>query len=152
MADAFADLVHGDMRFGNEDIDDLVILRSDGTPTYNLVVVIDDHEMAVTHVIRGDDHLNNTPKQQMLYEALELPVPHFAHLPIILGNDGGKMSKRHGDTSVGAYRDKGFLHFFAALEGLGIDSAVELVSGSWAFFALIWCRFAAFCSDGVLVL
>jgi glutamyl-tRNA synthetase len=104
-----ADLVKGDVRFNNEELDDLIIQRSDGTPTYNLVVVIDDHEMAVTHVIRGDDHLNNTPKQQMLYEALGFPVPKFAHLPIILGNDGGKMSKRHGDTSVGAYREKGFL-------------------------------------------
>ena len=104
-----ADLVKGDVRFNNEELDDLIIQRSDGTPTYNLVVVIDDHEMAVSHVIRGDDHLNNTPKQQMLYEALGFPVPKFAHLPIILGNDGGKMSKRHGDTSVGAYREKGFL-------------------------------------------
>jgi len=104
-----ADLVKGNVSFNNEELDDLIIARTDGTPTYNLVVVIDDHEMAVTHVIRGDDHLNNTPKQQMLYEALELPVPHFAHLPIILGNDGGKMSKRHGDTSVGAYREKGFV-------------------------------------------
>ena len=103
------DLVKGDVTFNNEELDDLIIARTDGTPTYNLVVVIDDHEMAVSHVIRGDDHLNNTPKQQMLYEALELPVPQFAHLPIILGKDGGKMSKRHGDTSVGAYRDKGFL-------------------------------------------
>ena len=103
------DLVKGHVSFNNEELDDLIIRRTDGTPTYNLVVVIDDHEMAVTHVIRGDDHLNNTPKQQMLYEAMELPVPAFAHLPIILGNDGGKMSKRHGDTSVGAYRDKGFL-------------------------------------------
>lgn len=104
-----ADLVKGDVSFNNEELDDLIIQRTDGTPTYNFVVVIDDHEMAVTHVIRGDDHLNNTPKQQMLYEALGLPVPKFGHLPIILGNDGGKMSKRHGDTSVGAYRDKGFL-------------------------------------------
>jgi glutamyl-tRNA synthetase len=104
-----ADLVKGDVTFNNEELDDLIIQRSNGTPTYNFVVVVDDHEMAVTHVIRGDDHLNNTPKQQMLYEALGLPVPKFAHLPIILGKDGGKMSKRHGDTSVGAYREKGFL-------------------------------------------
>ena len=104
-----ADLVKGDVTFNNEELDDLIIWRTDGTPTYNFVVVIDDHEMEVTHVIRGDDHLNNTPKQQLLYEALGLPVPKFAHLPIILGDDGGKMSKRHGDTSVGAYRDNGFL-------------------------------------------
>ena len=104
-----ADLVKGDVTFKNEELDDLIIQRTDGSPTYNFVVVIDDHEMGVTHVIRGDDHLNNTPKQQLLYEALGLPVPQFGHLPIILGDDGGKMSKRHGTTSVGAYRESGFL-------------------------------------------
>ena len=103
------DLVKGDVTFRNEELDDLIIQRTDGSPTYNFVVVIDDHEMKVTHVVRGDDHLNNTPKQQLLYEALGLPVPAFGHLPIILGDDGGKMSKRHGSTSVGAYRENGFL-------------------------------------------
>ena len=86
------DLVKGDVTFHNQELDDLIIQRTDGSPTYNFVVVIDDHEMKVTHVVRGDDHLNNTPKQQLLYEALGLPVPAFGHLPIILGDDGGKMS------------------------------------------------------------
>ncbi len=103
------DLCKGDVRFDNQELDDLIIQRTDGSPTYNFVVVIDDHEMGITHVVRGDDHLNNAPKQQLIFEALGLAVPAFGHLPIILGNDGGKMSKRHGDTSVGAYRDKGFL-------------------------------------------
>ena len=103
------DLCKGDVTFDNTELDDLIIQRTDGSPTYNFVVVIDDHEMGITHVVRGDDHLNNAPKQQLIFEALGLPVPAFGHLPIILGNDGGKMSKRHGDTSVGAYRDKGFL-------------------------------------------
>jgi glutamyl-tRNA synthetase len=104
-----ADLCKGEVRFDNRELDDLIIQRTDGSPTYNFVVVIDDHEMGITHVVRGDDHLNNAPKQQLIFEALGLPVPAFGHLPIILGNDGGKMSKRHGDTSVGAYRDQGFL-------------------------------------------
>jgi len=153
-----ADLVKGDVSFNNEELDDLIIQRTDGTPTYNFVVVIDDHEMAVTHVIRGDDHLNNTPKQQMLYEALGLPVPKFGHLPIILGNDGGKMSKRHGDTSVGAYREKGFLpealfnyltrlgwacgdmeHFTAdeAIAAFGLDG-VSKAGAKWDMDKLSW--------------
>jgi glutamyl-tRNA synthetase len=103
------DLCKGEVQFDNRELDDLIIQRSDGSPTYNFVVVIDDHEMGITHVIRGDDHLNNTPKQQLIFEALGLPLPAFGHLPIILGDDGGKMSKRHGPTSLGAYRDAGFL-------------------------------------------
>lgn len=103
------DLVHGEMVFRNEDLDDLVILRSDGTPIYNLAVVSDDHHMAITHVIRGDDHLSNTPKQILLYEALGYPVPLFGHVPMILGPDGKRLSKRHGATAVGEYRHQGIL-------------------------------------------
>ena len=103
------DLIKGPTRFDNANLTDWVLMRADGTPTYNFVVVVDDHEMAITHVVRGDDHLNNTPKQQCLYEALDLPVPAFAHLPMILGEDGSRMSKRHGATSVGEYRKDGFL-------------------------------------------
>lgn len=105
----FEDLVHGPMRFGNEDVDDLVILRSDGTPTYNLAVVSDDAEMRITHVLRGDDHLSNTPKQVLLYRALGYPEPVFAHVPLILGADGRKLSKRHGATAVGDYSKEGIL-------------------------------------------
>lgn len=105
----FHDLVHGEMRFGNDDIDDLVVLRSDGTPVYNLAVVSDDAEMGITHVLRGDDHLSNTPKQVLLYRALGLPEPVFAHVPMILGPDGKKLSKRHGVTAVGEYAREGIL-------------------------------------------
>lgn len=105
----FEDLVHGEMRFGNDDIDDLVILRSDGSPVYNLAVVSDDSEMGITHVIRGDDHLSNTPKQVLLYRALGLPEPVFAHVPLILGTDGKRLSKRHGATAVGDYAAEGIL-------------------------------------------
>jgi glutamyl-tRNA synthetase len=97
------------MRFRNEEIDDLVILRSDGTPTYNLAVVSDDVEMGVTLVLRGDDHLSNTPKQILLYQALGRDVPDFAHVPMILGPDGKRLSKRHGATAVGDYAEKGIL-------------------------------------------
>jgi len=103
------DRVHGEMRFRNEEIDDLVILRSDGTPTYNLAVVSDDVEMGITLVLRGDDHLSNTPKQILLYQALGKPVPEFAHVPMILGPDGKRLSKRHGATAVGDYAHQGIL-------------------------------------------
>ncbi len=103
------DRVHGEMRFQNAEIDDLVILRSDGTPTYNLAVVSDDAEMKITLVLRGDDHLSNTPKQILLYEALGRPVPEFAHVPLILGPDGRRLSKRHGATAVGDYAKEGIL-------------------------------------------
>jgi len=106
---AWLDRVHGEMRFRNEEIDDLVILRSDGTPTYNLAVVSDDVEMGITLVLRGDDHLSNTPKQILLYEALGKPVPAFAHVPMILGSDGKRLSKRHGATAVGEYAEEGIL-------------------------------------------
>lgn len=105
----FHDLVHGEMRFGSDDVDDLVILRSDGTPTYNLAVVSDDAEQGITLVLRGDDHLSNTPKQVLLYQALGYAQPTFAHVPMILGSDGKKLSKRHGATAVGDYSGQGIL-------------------------------------------
>jgi glutamyl-tRNA synthetase len=103
------DLIHGKIVFENEQLDDLIILRSDGTPTYNLTVVVDDVDMRITHIIRGDDHLNNTPKQIQLYEAFGYAVPKFAHLPMILGSDKTRLSKRHGATSVMAYYEMGYL-------------------------------------------
>ncbi len=103
------DTVQGAVRFPNSALDDLVILRSDGNPTYNLAVVVDDHDMAVTHVIRGDDHLNNAARQTQIYGALGWPTPQFAHVPLIHGADGAKLSKRHGALGVEAYRDMGFL-------------------------------------------
>ncbi|MCG6955577.1 MAG: glutamate--tRNA ligase [Gemmatimonadetes bacterium] len=106
---SFTDVVHGDMRFANEDVDDLVILRSDGTPVYNLAVVSDDHAHGISHVIRGDDHLSNTPKQVLLYRALGYPEPVFGHVPLILGADGKRLSKRHGATAVGDYESQGIL-------------------------------------------
>lgn len=103
------DLLRGKVSFKNEELDDLIILRSDGTPTYNFCVVIDDALMGITHVIRGDDHLNNTPKQVLLYMALGFDPPKFAHVPLILGTDRTRLSKRHGATAVSAYREMGFL-------------------------------------------
>jgi glutamyl-tRNA synthetase len=104
-----ADAVKGAVIFDNREIDDLIIARSDGTPTYNFCVVVDDIEMAITHIIRGDDHLANTPRQIQLYHALGHQAPQFAHLPLILGTDKARLSKRHGATSVMAYRDMGYL-------------------------------------------
>ena len=106
---AWDDAVHGRISFHGKDLDDLVILRSDGTPIYNLAVVSDDIAMRITHVVRGDDHISNTPKQIALYRALGAPIPVFGHVPMILGPDGKKLSKRHGATAVGDYRDKGIL-------------------------------------------
>jgi glutamyl-tRNA synthetase len=106
---AFDDLIKGRISFNNDELDDLIIQRTDGTPTYNFVVVIDDAIMKITTVIRGDDHVNNTPRQILLYEALGYPVPRFAHVPMILGSDKTRLSKRHGATSVMAYRDMGYL-------------------------------------------
>jgi glutamyl-tRNA synthetase len=94
------DLIHGPVRFAHAQLDDWILLRSDGTPTYNFCVVVDDVTMAITHVIRGDDHLSNTPKQVLCYEALGYALPRFAHVPMILGADRGRLSKRHGATSV----------------------------------------------------
>ncbi|MFC1536982.1 glutamate--tRNA ligase [Pseudomonadota bacterium] len=103
------DLVLGDVCFPNEELDDLILVRTDGTPTYNLAVVADDAAMAITHVVRGSDHLNNTPRQIQLYEALGLPIPQFAHIPLIHGPDGAKMSKRHGAVAITEYREQGYL-------------------------------------------
>lgn len=106
---AFKDLVHGETKFDNASIEDFVLLRSDGSPTYQLSVVSDDTFMKITHVIRGDDHLSNTPKQILLYQALGVSVPIFAHLPLIHGADGKRLSKRHGAISVTDYRKDGYL-------------------------------------------
>jgi glutamyl-tRNA synthetase len=103
------DVVHGPVVFQNSELDDLIIARSDGTPTYNFCVVVDDMDMQITHVIRGDDHLNNTPRQLNMLLALGQRPPVYAHLPMILGPDGAKLSKRHGAVSVLQYRDDGFL-------------------------------------------
>jgi glutamyl-tRNA synthetase len=103
------DLVKGPITVSNEELDDLVLLRADGIPTYNFGVVVDDIDMAMTHVIRGDDHVNNTPRQINIYKALGAELPHFGHVPMILGADGQRLSKRHGATSVMDYRDQGFL-------------------------------------------
>jgi glutamyl-tRNA synthetase len=102
------DLIKGDVVFDNRELDDLIIARSDGTPTYNFCVVADDIDMDITHIIRGDDHLSNTPRQIQLYEAFGHQPPHFAHVPLILGTDKARLSKRHGATSVTAYRDLGY--------------------------------------------
>lgn len=103
------DVVHGETGVDNTSIDDFVVLRSDGTPVYNLAVVADDIEMGITHVIRGDDHLSNTPKQVLIYEALGARLPQFCHVPMILGSDGKRLSKRHGAASVEAFREAGIL-------------------------------------------
>jgi glutamyl-tRNA synthetase len=103
------DVVHGPVVFQNSELDDLIIARSDGTPTYNFCVVVDDMDMQITHVIRGDDHLNNTPRQLNMLLALGARPPVYAHLPMILGTDGAKLSKRHGAVSVLQYRDEGYL-------------------------------------------
>jgi glutamyl-tRNA synthetase len=132
------DAVGGRTRFQNTDVDDFILLRSDSTPTYNLAVVSDDIAMGITHVIRGADHISNTPKQIQIYRALEAPDPVFCHVPLILGPDGKRLSKRHGATAVGEYRKEGYLpeamdHFLALLgwspgqdlEVMGLD---ELIS------------------------
>jgi glutamyl-tRNA synthetase len=103
------DLVKGPIAFPNAELDDLVLLRADGVPTYNFGVVVDDLDMAITHVIRGDDHVNNTPRQIHIFNALGKPLPAFAHVPMILGADGERLSKRHGAVSVIQYRDDGYL-------------------------------------------
>jgi glutamyl-tRNA synthetase len=137
----WADMVHGDIAFPNKELDDLVILRSDGTPIYNLAVVSDDIAMRITHVMRGDDHISNTPKQILLYQALGAALPAFAHFPMIHGMDGKKLSKRHGATAVGDYQHLGILpeamlNFLALLgwspggdrEVMTKDEMVELFS------------------------
>jgi glutamyl-tRNA synthetase len=108
-ATTIRDLVQGDVTVENSELDDLILLRADGTPTYNLSVVADDHDMGITHVIRGDDHLNNAFRQTQIYRALDWPVPEFAHVPLIHGPDGAKLSKRHGAVGIEAYREMGYL-------------------------------------------
>jgi glutamyl-tRNA synthetase len=103
------DLVKGPISFPNAELDDLVILRADGVPTYNFGVVVDDLDMSITHVIRGDDHVNNTPRQIHIFNSLKQKLPFFAHVPMILGHDGERLSKRHGAVSVTQYRDEGYL-------------------------------------------
>ncbi len=105
----FADRIKGPIAFRNDELDDVIIQRSDGTPTYNFVVVVDDALMGMTLIIRGDDHVNNTPRQILMYQALGYPVPEFAHVPMILGADKSRLSKRHGATSVMVYKEMGFL-------------------------------------------
>ncbi len=125
------DAVHGEVVFNAKELDDFIIFRSDGTPTYNFATVVDDALMGITHVIRGDDHLSNTPRQVMVYEALDMPVPIFAHISMILGSDGKKLSKRHGATSVEEYRDAGYLSDafvnYLALLGWSLDGDTTIV-------------------------
>ncbi|HKZ76238.1 MAG TPA: glutamate--tRNA ligase, partial [Actinomycetota bacterium] len=104
-----SDLIHGEVRFDHATLDDWILVRSDGSPTYNFCVVVDDVTLKISHVIRGNDHLSNTPKQILCYEALGYPRPVFAHIPMILGTDRSRLSKRHGATSVLAFREEGFL-------------------------------------------
>ncbi len=105
----FDDMIHGRIEVSTDEIKDQVLIKSDGTPTYNFACVIDDAEMKITHVIRGDDHISNTPKQILLYEALGFSIPQFAHIPLILSKDGGRLSKRQGATSIFEYKSMGFL-------------------------------------------
>ncbi|HIZ46660.1 MAG TPA: glutamate--tRNA ligase, partial [Candidatus Olsenella pullistercoris] len=125
------DAVHGDVTFAARELDDFVIQRTDGTPTYNFATVVDDAAMGITHVIRGDDHLSNTPRQVIVYEALGAPVPTFAHISMILGADGKKLSKRHGATNVEEYRDAGYLSDafvnYLALLGWSLDGETTIV-------------------------
>jgi glutamyl-tRNA synthetase len=127
----FQDAVYGDMSFPIEVMDDMILRRTDGSFTYNFAVVCDDVNMGITHVIRGDDHLSNTPRQVLIYEALGARVPLFAHLSMILGADGKKLSKRHGATNVEEYRDRGFLSDalvnFLALLGWSLDGETTII-------------------------
>src|SRR6267142_427430 len=108
-ATTIRDLVQGEVTVENSELDDLILLRADGTPTYNLSVVVDDHDMGITHIIRGDDHLTNATRQTQIYKALGWETPIFAHVPLIHGPDGAKLSKRHGALGVEAYRSMGYL-------------------------------------------
>ena len=127
---AWQDVVRGRVAFRNDVLDDFALLRADGLPTYNFACVVDDHEMEISHVIRGDDHISNTPRQIVLYEALGWEPPVFAHVSMILGSDGSRLSKRHGATSVAAYHDLGYLSAgmvnFLALLGWAYDDRTEL--------------------------
>ena len=126
----FLDIVRGSVKFPNSQVDDFVIIKSDGVPTYNFAVVIDDALMEITHVIRGEDHIPNTPKQIQLYEALGFAVPEFAHIPMILGSDKTRLSKRHGATSVTQFEEEGYLPDamvnYLALLGWGYDDSSTL--------------------------
>ena len=126
------DLIHGAITFDASLIEDFVILKADGFPTYNFACVVDDAEMGITHIIRGDDHISNTPKQIALYNAFGFKMPEFAHIPMILGEDGSRLSKRHGATSVTEYRDKGYLPHalvnFLALLGWSPGNDQEIIS------------------------
>lgn len=126
----FTDLIHGAKEFENELLEDFVIVKSSGVPTYNFACVVDDHAMEISHVIRGDDHLSNTPRQILVYLALGWKPPEFAHLAMILGSDGARLSKRHGATSVTDYRDTGYLPEallnYLALLGWGTEDSQQL--------------------------
>jgi glutamyl-tRNA synthetase len=126
----FLDHIRGDVSFENAEVDDWVMLRSDGSPTYNFCVVVDDVDMRITHVFRGEEHLVNTPKQVLLYRALGLEAPEFGHLPLMLGTDGKKLSKRTGDTALQDYRDSGYprdaVVNFLCLQGWALDGATEV--------------------------
>ena len=128
----FQDNIYGEIEINTEEIDDFIVARTDGTPTYNLVVVVDDHDMEITHVIRGEDHISNTPKQLLIYEALGYTSPDFSHLPMILGPDKRRLSKRHGATGVQEYREKGYfpdaLNNYLALLGWNPDTEKEIFS------------------------
>jgi len=130
----FHDDIKGDMKFDNDQLDDFVIMKSSGVPTYNFACVVDDHDMQITHVLRGDDHLSNTPKQVLLYRALgwDKEMPTFAHLSMILGPDGSRLSKRHGATSVQEYQQKGYLpealRNYLALLGWSTEDSQDLFS------------------------
>ncbi|MBR5259475.1 MAG: glutamate--tRNA ligase [Eggerthellaceae bacterium] len=128
----FDDAVYGHVSFPSDVMDDMILVRTDGSPTYNFAVVCDDANMAITHVIRGDDHLSNTPRQILIYEALGYETPTFGHLSMILGADGKKLSKRHGATNVEEYRDRGYLADalvnFLALLGWSLDGETTIIS------------------------
>lgn len=128
----FVDRIRGEVVYPNREIDDWVMVRTTGDPTYNFVVVCDDADMAVTHVMRGEEHLANTPKQVLLYEALGLDAPEFAHLPLLLGTDGKKLSKRTGDTALEDYREQGYppeaVLNFLCLQGWALDDSTEVFS------------------------
>jgi glutamyl-tRNA synthetase len=129
---SFLDHVRGEVTFSNEEVDDWVMIRSDGSPTYNFCVVCDDVDMRISHVLRGEEHLVNTPKQVLLYRALGHAQPEFGHLPLMLGKDGKKLSKRTGDTALQDYRDQGYpreaVVNFLCLQGWALDGATEVFS------------------------
>ncbi len=130
----FSDSIYGDISIRNNELDDFIVARTDGSPTYNFTVVVDDNDMGITHVIRGEDHISNTPKQIILYNALGYDIPQFAHLPMILGTDKKRLSKRHGATGVQEFRDQGFLSSalvnYLALLGWNPGTEQELFSSA----------------------